>query len=140
MVSRMDDADRRMTSQVGTSGPKLLALLLLDLAERYGVPGPENAVTLPLPLTQHELATMIGRARETVARALRCGARTAWSSPAACASPSSTPKPSAKWPNATRTTDAGQHTRPNPRGSRECPPGAATAGGHPRRPASQTRG
>jgi CRP/FNR family transcriptional regulator len=55
---------------VGTSGPKLLALLLLDLAERYGVPGPGDAVALPLPLTQHELATMIGRARETVARAL----------------------------------------------------------------------
>jgi len=70
MVGRMDDADRRMTSQVGTSGPKLLALLLLDLAERYGVPGPEGSVALPLPLTQHELATMIGRARETVARAL----------------------------------------------------------------------
>jgi CRP/FNR family transcriptional regulator, cyclic AMP receptor protein len=70
MVGRMDDADRRMTSQVGTSGPKLLALLLLDLAERYGVPGADGAVALPLPLTQHELATMIGRARETVARAL----------------------------------------------------------------------
>jgi len=70
MVRRMDDADRRMTSQVGTSGPKLLALLLLDLAERYGVPGPDGAVALPLPLTQQELATMIGRARETVARAL----------------------------------------------------------------------
>ncbi|MCO5972254.1 Crp/Fnr family transcriptional regulator [Actinoallomurus soli] len=70
MVGRMDDADRRMTSQVGTSGPKLLALLLLDLAERYGVPGAGGAVTLPLPLTQQELATMIGRARETVARAL----------------------------------------------------------------------
>ncbi|MEV0399527.1 Crp/Fnr family transcriptional regulator [Actinoallomurus sp. NPDC050550] len=70
MVGRMDDADRRMTSQVGTSGPKLLALLLLDLAERYGVPGPGGSVTLPLPLTQQELATMIGRARETVARAL----------------------------------------------------------------------
>jgi CRP-like cAMP-binding protein len=70
MVGRMDDADRRMTSQVGTSGPKLLALLLLDLAERYGVPGGGDAVTLPLPLTQQELATMIGRARETVARAL----------------------------------------------------------------------
>ncbi|GAA4601056.1 Crp/Fnr family transcriptional regulator [Actinoallomurus liliacearum] len=69
MVGRMDDADRRMTSQVGTSGPKLLALLLLDLAERYGVPG-GGTVTLPLPLTQQELATMIGRARETVARAL----------------------------------------------------------------------
>ena len=70
MVGRMDDADRRMTSQVGTSGPKLLALLLLDLAERYGVPAGAGAVTLPLPLTQQELATMIGRARETVARAL----------------------------------------------------------------------
>jgi CRP-like cAMP-binding protein len=70
MVGRMDDADRRMTSQVGTSGPKLLALLLLDLAERYGVPGGGGAVSLPLPLTQQELATMIGRARETVARAL----------------------------------------------------------------------
>ncbi|GAA0369342.1 Crp/Fnr family transcriptional regulator [Actinoallomurus spadix] len=70
MVGRMDDADRRMTSQVGTSGPKLLALLLLDLAERYGVAGGGGSVTLPLPLTQQELATMIGRARETVARAL----------------------------------------------------------------------
>lgn len=70
MVGRMDDADRRMTSQVGTSGPKLLALLLGDLAERYGVPGQDGSVTLPLPLTQQELATMIGRARETVARAL----------------------------------------------------------------------
>jgi CRP-like cAMP-binding protein len=70
MVGRMDDADRRMTSQVGTSGPKLLALLLLDLAERYGVPGGAGTVSLPLPLTQQELATMIGRARETVARAL----------------------------------------------------------------------
>lgn len=70
MVGRMDDADRRMTSQVGTSGPKLLALLLMDLAERYGVPGPDKSITLPLPLTQQELATMIGRARETVARAL----------------------------------------------------------------------
>lgn len=70
MVGRMDDADRRMTSQVGTSGPRLLATLLLDLAERYGVPEANGAITLPLPLTQQELATMIGRARETVARAL----------------------------------------------------------------------
>lgn len=70
MAGRMDDADRRMTSQVGTGGPKLLALLLVDLAERYGVPGQDGSVTLPLPLTQQELATMIGRARETVARAL----------------------------------------------------------------------
>ncbi len=70
MVGRMDDADRRMTSQVGTGGPKLLALLLVDLAERFGVPGQDGSVTLPLPLTQQELATMIGRARETVARAL----------------------------------------------------------------------
>lgn len=70
MVGRMDDADRRMTVQVGTSGPKLLALLLIDLAGRYGVPGRDGSVALPLPLTQQELATMIGRARETVARAL----------------------------------------------------------------------
>lgn len=70
MVGRMDDADRRMTSQVGTSGPRLLAMLLLDLADRYGVPGQDDTITLPLPLTQQELATMIGRARETVARAL----------------------------------------------------------------------
>ena len=70
MVGRMDDADRRMTSQVGTGGPKLLALLLVDLAERYGVSGQDGSITLPLPLTQQELATMIGRARETVARAL----------------------------------------------------------------------
>jgi CRP-like cAMP-binding protein len=45
-------------------------MLLLELAERYGVPGANGAITLPLPLTQQELATMIGRARETVARAL----------------------------------------------------------------------
>lgn len=70
MVGRMDDADRRMTSQVGTSGARLLAMLLLELAERYGVSGANGEITLPLPLTQQELATMIGRARETVARAL----------------------------------------------------------------------
>lgn len=72
-AGRMDDADRRMTSRAGASGPKLLAMLLLDLAERYGEPSADGTVTLPLPLTQHELAVMIGRARETVARAL-----TAW--------------------------------------------------------------
>jgi CRP-like cAMP-binding protein len=72
-VGRMDDADRRMTSRAGTSGPRLLAMLLLDLAERYGEPSADGTVTLPLPLTQNELAIMIGRARETVARAL-----TAW--------------------------------------------------------------
>ncbi|MGH3345199.1 MAG: helix-turn-helix domain-containing protein [Carbonactinosporaceae bacterium] len=66
----MDDADRRMTSQVGTSGARLLAMFLLDLAERCGVPDANGAIPLPLPLTQQERATMIGRARETVACAL----------------------------------------------------------------------
>lgn len=69
MVGRLDDADRRMTDQVGAGGDRRLARLLVDLADRYGVPQPDGSIGLGLPLTQLELATMIGMARETVARA-----------------------------------------------------------------------
>lgn len=73
MVARMDDADRRMTAQVGANGAARFAALLVDFAERYGVTGHDGTISLLLPLTQRELATMIGMARETVARAF-----TAW--------------------------------------------------------------
>jgi len=74
MTARMEEADRRMESQISAPGPARLAALLADLADQFGETiGPGGPITLPLPLTQWELAQMIGNTRETVARAL-----TAW--------------------------------------------------------------
>jgi CRP/FNR family transcriptional regulator, cyclic AMP receptor protein len=74
MTARMEEADRRMASQISAQGPARLAALLVDLADEFGTAtGPDDAITVPLPLTQWELAQMIGNTRETVARSL-----TAW--------------------------------------------------------------
>jgi CRP-like cAMP-binding protein len=51
------------------SGAQRLAGLLLDLAEQAGGAS-RNAVTTPLPLSQEELASLIGASRSTVTRAL----------------------------------------------------------------------
>lgn len=70
MVDRLDDADRRMAAQATSDGPTRLAAMLVELGDRYGLPTPEHGIVLTMPLTQQELATSIGGARETVARAL----------------------------------------------------------------------
>jgi CRP/FNR family cyclic AMP-dependent transcriptional regulator len=52
------------------SGSQRLAGLLLDLAERQDAAA-DGAATAPLPLSQEDLASLIGASRSTVTRALR---------------------------------------------------------------------
>jgi CRP-like cAMP-binding protein len=61
------DSQRGMTI---LSGPRRLARLLLALAERHGTRSAEGIVTT-LPLSQEDLASLIGSSRSTVTRALR---------------------------------------------------------------------
>jgi CRP/FNR family transcriptional regulator, cyclic AMP receptor protein len=68
MVGRMDDADQRMAARLTADGAGRLAVLLVELAERYGVGDP---IVIGPPLSQQELAGWVGDSRETVARALR---------------------------------------------------------------------
>jgi CRP-like cAMP-binding protein len=68
MVGRMDDADRRMAARLTADGAGRLAVLLIELAERYGQ---GNPIIIGPPLSQQELAGWVGDSRETVARALR---------------------------------------------------------------------
>lgn len=56
-------------TQATSSGPRRLAGLLLDLTEQYG-DRPAGAATTALPLSQDELASLIGSSRSTVTRAL----------------------------------------------------------------------
>ena len=52
------------------SGPQRLACLLLDLVARHGE-ATETSLTAPLPLSQEEIASLIGTSRSTVTRALQ---------------------------------------------------------------------
>jgi len=52
-----------------SSGPRRLACLLLDLVEDHGEPG-DGGMATALPLSQDELASLIGSSRSTVTRAL----------------------------------------------------------------------
>jgi CRP/FNR family transcriptional regulator, cyclic AMP receptor protein len=69
MIERQRAANEQQRSLALLSGAQRLASLLLDLAEKQGVVG-RNAATTPLPLSQEELASLIGVSRSTVTRAL----------------------------------------------------------------------
>jgi CRP/FNR family transcriptional regulator, cyclic AMP receptor protein len=67
LVDRLLEADSdRIAASSMTIGQRL-ARLLLNLAQRYGVPGPGGDLTIAL-LSQTELAACVGAARRTVAR------------------------------------------------------------------------
>jgi CRP/FNR family cyclic AMP-dependent transcriptional regulator len=69
VVARLRDSDRHRV-EFGTHGvPGRLARRLVDLAERHGEQD-GSAVRITVPLTQQDLAAMIGASREAVARAL----------------------------------------------------------------------
>ena len=69
VTHRRNDADTKLRSRAATTGAQRLARLLLDLADRYGR-AVDGAIHLVMPLTQDELASMIGTSRATVTRAL----------------------------------------------------------------------
>jgi CRP-like cAMP-binding protein len=69
MTYRWNDAETALRTYVVTSGAQRLAGLLLGLAERLdGQAG--GAIEIVLPLSQEELAGLVGTSRATVTRAL----------------------------------------------------------------------
>jgi len=64
-----NDADSRLRSHPVTNGAHRLAIVLLDLATRYGSETGEE-VHIAVPLSQEELASLAGASRATVTRAL----------------------------------------------------------------------
>jgi CRP-like cAMP-binding protein len=68
-AQRWNDAESLLRSRSVTNGAQRLAVLLLDLAARHGTQT-DRAFHVAMPLTQVELASMIGTSRATVTRAL----------------------------------------------------------------------
>jgi CRP/FNR family transcriptional regulator, cyclic AMP receptor protein len=62
-------AHESQRSHAMSSGPRRLACLLLDLADRHGE-RIDGGIATALPLSQDELASLIGSSRSTVTRAL----------------------------------------------------------------------
>jgi CRP/FNR family transcriptional regulator, cyclic AMP receptor protein len=62
-------AHESQRSQALSSGPRRLACLLLDLADQHGE-RINGGIATALPLSQEELASLIGSSRSTVTRAL----------------------------------------------------------------------
>jgi CRP/FNR family transcriptional regulator, cyclic AMP receptor protein len=69
MAERQQAAYEQQRGHAVLSGAQRLAGLLLDLAEQHDGER-RNAGTTPLPLSQEELASLIGASRSTVTRAL----------------------------------------------------------------------
>jgi CRP-like cAMP-binding protein len=64
MTLRWNDAASALRSRTLTTGGQRLALLLLELTERYG-----SVANGTMPLSQEELASLAGTSRATVTRA-----------------------------------------------------------------------
>jgi CRP-like cAMP-binding protein len=69
MTWRWSDATATLRRRAVTSGAQRLAGLLLDLAQRQGS-GAHGVIEVALPLSQEELASLVGTSRATVTRAL----------------------------------------------------------------------
>lgn len=69
LAERLRESDRGRIEAAALDGNRRVAVRLVDLAERYGRPGPDG-VQIDLPITQDELADWTGSSRPVVARAL----------------------------------------------------------------------
>jgi len=69
ITQRWNETSAILINRAATTGAQRLAALLIDLAERYGVPA-GNEVDIGMPLSQDELASLGGSSRATVTRAL----------------------------------------------------------------------
>lgn len=67
LAERLARASQSLSAALVLDAPARLERLLLDLADRHGTPV-RGGVRIDLPLTQSELAAMIGVSRETVNR------------------------------------------------------------------------
>lgn len=70
VVNRLREISQWRVEQGGSTVVKRLVVLLIQLADQYGV-AEEDGVAISVPLTQQSLARMIAASRESVVRALR---------------------------------------------------------------------
>lgn len=69
ITQRWSEAAGMLYSRSVHSGSQRLAALLIDLAERHGTQGKDGTL-ITIPLSQEEIASLIGASRATVTRAL----------------------------------------------------------------------
>lgn len=70
VTQKWNDTDSMLRLRAGTTGAQRLAVLLVDLAERYGRSANGVIHLMTPPLSQEELASLAGTSRATVTRAL----------------------------------------------------------------------
>jgi CRP/FNR family transcriptional regulator, cyclic AMP receptor protein len=78
LARRLRQADRTIYSLVALEVDQRVAQRVLDFAETYGEPDGELAIRLPMRITQHDLAAMVGASRERTNRALMAFKRRGW--------------------------------------------------------------
>lgn len=72
LVARLRQADEMRIDQAAERVPVRLARCLLDLVDRYGASGDEDgAGRIELPLSQEDLAGLVGASRDAVAKTLK---------------------------------------------------------------------
>lgn len=69
ITQRWNETSTILIKRAATTGAQRIAALLIDLAERYGVPV-GNEVDIGMPLSQDELASLAGSSRATITRTL----------------------------------------------------------------------
>jgi CRP-like cAMP-binding protein len=77
LVRRLREADRKRIEFAAYDTVGRVALRLLDLAREFGEPV-EGGVRITLPLSQQELAGLIGASREAVSKALQQLRKRGW--------------------------------------------------------------
>jgi CRP-like cAMP-binding protein len=70
LVRRLRESDRQRVEFTVLDTLARVARRLLDLADRFGLPGPDG-IRVELPLAQDELASWCGSSREATVKALR---------------------------------------------------------------------
>jgi CRP/FNR family cyclic AMP-dependent transcriptional regulator len=70
-LARLQSADARRLEFAAFESLARVTSRLVELAERFGSPGPDGIVDVALPITQEELASWSASSRESTARALR---------------------------------------------------------------------
>ena len=75
---RLRDSDRRQVEFIALDSVGRVAARLVELAERYGVLGPDGSILIDLPLSHDELAGLTGASREAVGKALHLLRRLGW--------------------------------------------------------------
>jgi CRP-like cAMP-binding protein len=77
LAQRLRRTNEAMSDLVFSDVPGRVAKALMDLGERFGVPGPSGLV-VNHDMTQEELAQLVGASRETVNKALADFAHRGW--------------------------------------------------------------